>query len=175
MAQILRIALSSLDQIIQQNMMEQNEYQRIQKSEVYEFLQESFREQLSNFTNLKQNSEPIKILEKMTKAQLIVLIAAKKVSETRASIFNFESVYKKYESLMVHHQAVGLNLSRQVFLKTFLDLVHSGFLKSESETELLNVNNKIALGFQQKDLTRMLYDCRGKLELPQLIEKWATT
>jgi hypothetical protein len=48
---------------------------------------------------------------------------------------------------MKNHEQVGLSLSKQVFLKTFLDLVHNGFLKSESETDLLNVNNKIALGF----------------------------
>ena len=49
-----------------------------------------------------------------------------------------------------------MNLSKQVFIKIFLDLVHTGFLKSESETEILNVNNKIALGFMEKDLNEML-------------------
>jgi hypothetical protein len=82
----------------------------------------------------------------MTKAQLIVLISAKKISE-KAQTFNFEAVYQKYNTYMKNHEKVGLMLSRQVFLKTFLDLIHNGFLKSESEIDLLSVNNKIALGF----------------------------
>lgn len=110
----------------------------------------------------------------MTKASLIVLIAAKKVAE-RATIFNFDAVYTKYKNFMKNHESVGLNLSKQVFLKTFLDLVHNGFLKSDSETDLLNVNNKIALGFLEKDLNKMLLECKGKLELPQMVERWANS
>ena len=60
-----------------------------------------------------------------------------------------------------------------MFLKTFLDLAHNGFLKSESETDLLNVNNKISLGFLDKDLNKMLLECRGRLGLPHSVEKWA--
>ena len=62
-----------------------------------------------------------------------------------------------------------MNLSKQVFIKIFLDLVHTGFLKSESETEILNVNNKIALGFMEKDLNEMLQECKDKLGLPAII------
>jgi len=47
-----------------------------------------------------------------------------------------------------------------------LDLVHNGFLKSESEVDLMNVNNDVALGFLEKDLDRMLNETRGKLHLP---------
>lgn len=46
----------------------------------------------------------------MTKASLIVLIAAKNVAE-RASVFNFEAVYTKYKNFMINHE-VGLNLSK---------------------------------------------------------------
>jgi hypothetical protein len=39
-------------------------------------------------------------------------------------------------------------LSKQAFLKIFLDLVNKGFLRSDNETDILSVNNKIALGFR---------------------------
>ena len=110
----------------------------------------------------------------MTKASLIVLISAKKIAE-RATIFNFDAVYSKYKNFMKNDNGMGMTLSKQVFLKTFLDLVHSGFLKSESETEILNVNNKVALGFLEKDLNKMLHDCKGKLDLPPRIVSWANS
>ncbi|CDW89844.1 UNKNOWN [Stylonychia lemnae] len=171
LAQMLRISLSSLDQIISQKMIAP-EYDQILQSELTDFFNDQLLVQLKQFEQLKQNSEPIKILEKMTKAQLIVLIAAKKVAQ-QASIFNFEAVFKKFRDFMKSHSQFGLNLSKQVFLKTFLDLIHNGFLKSDSETDLLNVNNKIALGFQQKDLNKMIYETKGKLHLPQILEAWA--
>jgi hypothetical protein len=43
-------------------------------------------------------------------------------------------------------------LSKQAFIKIFLDLTDKGFLKSDSETDILSVNNKIALGLRAKDL-----------------------
>eukprot|EP00347_Sterkiella_histriomuscorum_P007842 403347358 len=170
LAQMLRITLSSLDQILQQKILSADQDQ-IQKFEIRQVMTQLFFTQLENFTQLKQNSEPVRILEKMTRAQLIVLITAMKVSD-KANIFNFEAVYQKYLAFMKNHKTM-LQLSKQVFLKTFLDLADSGFIKSESETELLSVNNKIALGFQKKDLNEMLYLCQGKLELPKLLETWA--
>lgn len=88
-------------------------------------------------------------------------------------MFNFDAVHTKYKAFMKNHENMGIKLSKQVFLKTFLDLVHNGFLKSESEVDLLNVNNKIALGFLEKDLSKMLIDCKEKLELPKLTMEWA--
>jgi hypothetical protein len=62
------------------------------------------------------------------------------------------------------------SISKDVFLKLFVDLIHQGFLKSESDTtEVLNVNNKICLGFRERDLTRMIEDSKGKLGLPMQI------
>ena len=103
---------------------------------------------------------------------MIVLISAKKVAE-RAQVFNFDAVFAKYKNFMKNHAHVGVGLSKQVFMKIFLDLLHQGFLKSESETEILNVNNKITLGFREKELISMLEDGKEKLELSHMILKWA--
>jgi len=47
-------------------------------------------------------------------------------------------------------------LNKQTFIKLFLDLTEKGFLRSESDTDILSVNNKIALGFRKKDLEEVL-------------------
>ena len=100
------------------------------------------------------------------------MIAAKKVAE-KAQIFNFEAVYTKYKVFQKNHQSLT-SISKDVFLKLFVDLIHQGFLKSESDTtEVLNVNNKICLGFRERDLTRMLEEAKNRLGLPLQIMQWA--
>jgi hypothetical protein len=100
---------------------------------------------------------------------LTVLIAAKKVSE-RAPIFNFEAVIAKYRAFLKNHQAVSLKLSKQVFLKLFVDLVHQGFLRCEGDaSDILNVNTKISLGFREKDLNRMIEEAKDRLGLPHIV------
>jgi hypothetical protein len=47
-------------------------------------------------------------------------------------------------------------LSRSAFTKILLDLTDKGFLVSTSETDLLSVNNKLALKFRCKDLAEAL-------------------
>lgn len=66
-------------------------------------------------------------------------------------------------------------LSKQAFLKIFLDLVDKGFLRSENETEILSVNNKISLGFRLKDLEYTLHKDFGNSAtstLPRAIVDW---
>jgi hypothetical protein len=78
------------------------------------------------------------------------LIAAYKVA-CSAIHFNFEAVLQKYKSYMASHISQFKNiqqLNKQTFIKIFLDLTDKGFLKSESDTDILSVNNKIALGFR---------------------------
>lgn len=111
----------------------------------------------------------------LPKASLIVLISAKKVAE-RASVFNFDSVYINYKKFMEYHQHVGLLMSRAVFLKIFMDLLNLGFLRSDSQTDILNVNNKIALGFRMSELDNMLHVVDvTRLSLSKQIINWALT
>jgi hypothetical protein len=63
-------------------------------------------------------------------------------------------------------------LSKQAFIKIFLDLTEKGFLKSESETDILSVNNKIALGLRAKDLEEIILSKLYELELPEAIKGW---
>ena len=86
----------------------------------------------------------------LPRSQLIVLIAAYKVAST-STHFNFEAVLQKYKSYMSSHcsqfQSIQV-LNKQTFIKIFLDLADKGFLRSESDADILSVNNKIALGFR---------------------------
>lgn len=61
-------------------------------------------------------------------------------------------------------------LSKQAFIKIFLDLTDKGFLRSESETDILSVNNKVALGFRAKDLQEIILSKLYELELPEAIK-----
>jgi len=63
-------------------------------------------------------------------------------------------------------------LSKQAFIKIFLDLTDKGFLRSESDTDILSVNNKVALGFRAKDLQEILMRKLHELELPEAIKSW---
>ena len=63
-------------------------------------------------------------------------------------------------------------LSKPAFIKIFLDLTDKGFLKSESETDILSVNNKIALGFREEDLVDIVRQKLSSLDLPEVIKLW---
>jgi Origin recognition complex (ORC) subunit 4 C-terminus len=107
---------------------------------------------------------------------LIVLIAAKKVAE-RSSLFNYDAVYSKYRTYQKTHATLGsfaIVISKQVFLKLFVDLINQGFLRTSSEghghegdgaAEVLNVNNKVCLGFRKEELVEMLHEARDRLGL----------
>jgi hypothetical protein len=49
-----------------------------------------------------------------------------------------------------------IEISRAQFLKLFLDLIDKGFLKSESDMDILNVNNKIAMNIPNDDFRRLI-------------------
>lgn len=101
-----------------------------------------------------------------------MLIVAKKIAE-KTPIFNYEAVHNKYRAFIKNHQAIS-NLSKQVFLKLFVDLVHQGFLRSEGgSSEVLNVNNRVCLGFRERELTKMIEGSKEKLGLPSIILTWA--
>ena len=92
------------------------------------------------------------------------------------SLFNFEAVFSNYKKIMNNtsvRDLQGEGMSKNTFLKVFLDLVEKGFLKCDNETDILNVNNKIALGFKSEDLED-LTDRRllRQLDLPRSIEEW---
>ena len=77
---------------------------------------------------------------------VVVLVSAFKVAEVGSKeqqVFNFDRVFSKYANYMKSHES-QLNLktlSRQAFLKIFLDLVDKGFLKTIDDVEVLSVNN----------------------------------
>ena len=72
-----------------------------------------------------------------------------------------------------HESQIGVQtLSRQAFLKIFLDLVDKGFLKSENDTDVLSINNKIGLSFNMRSLADALEQKKHELNLPNAIQTW---
>ena len=49
-----------------------------------------------------------------------------------------------------------VQMSKQVFIKLFLDLVDKGFLKSDSSTDIISVNNKLSIGVRKQDLDEII-------------------
>ena len=63
-------------------------------------------------------------------------------------------------------------MSKQAFIKIFLELIEKGFLRSESETDILSVNNKIALGLRENDMEEIILSKLYELQLPEAIKNW---
>ena len=63
-------------------------------------------------------------------------------------------------------------ISRAQFLKLFLDLIDKGFLVSESDMDILNVNTKCGLQIPRVDMQTMLGQkvLLQKMHLPSSIE-----
>lgn len=106
-----------------------------------------------------------------------MLLTARKAAD-KTPLFNFEAVYMKYKQFKTAQsggaQAMLVEISKQTFLKIFLDLVNLGFLRSESETDILSVNNKVALGFRARDLDLMIEKHRNEMDIPQDLLTWLT-
>ena len=92
------------------------------------------------------------------------------IKAARYGIFNFENVFVSYTRYIKTHEQQNnqvQSISRAQFLKLFLDLIDKGFLRSESDMDILNVNNKIAMGFNIDDF-RLLVSQPKTLEQLQL-------
>lgn len=68
--------------------------------------------------------------------------------------------------------SIGHMMSKQLFLKIFLDLVDKGLLRSEHSTDIVSVNNRLSIAFRQKDLDDMMSALMQKLDLPQDVKSW---
>lgn len=51
-----------------------------------------------------------------------------------------------------------------------MDLVTQGLLKSESDSDILSVNNKLSLGFTARDFDVLIRS--PKFELPDAFKRW---
>jgi len=51
-----------------------------------------------------------------------------------------------------------LNISKETFIKIFIDLVQKGFFKSKATTDIISVNNKVVLGIEIEEMKKMIND-----------------
>lgn len=160
MCQYLRIAFSNLHLKMRGNLSTDQLDKKVAYNHFNRFIDQQWFEAL-NVVNkiIYEAGEPENVIRKLSQSNLQVLITAYKVSN-RASLFNFEAVYTQFKKFINEQmKSMGnflIEMSRQTFLKIFLDLVTQGFLRSESCSDILSVNNKVALGFRTKDFEKML-------------------
>ena len=85
----------------------------------------------------------------------------------RHSTFNFDAIYSTYQRYIIMHESQDnkvQEITRAQFLKLFLDLIDKGFLRSESDMDILNVNNRVAVGFDIEDFRKLI-------EAPKLLDR----
>lgn len=64
-------------------------------------------------------------------------------------------------------------ISKQLFLKIFLDLVDKGLLRSENPTDIVSVNNRLTIAFRLKDFEDMISKLSSMQDLPADVKSWA--
>jgi hypothetical protein len=69
--------------------------------------------------------------------------------------FTFSLAYKEYKCFKKRSSA-HINISKDTFIKIFIDLICKGFFKSKSTNDFISVNNKVVLGIEENDLHGMI-------------------
>jgi dihydroorotase-like cyclic amidohydrolase len=62
-----------------------------------------------------------------------------------------------------------MELSRQTFIKLFLDLVQKGFLRTESKVDVISVNNKLAFNLHKEKFATRIQELQ---QVPSQIKAW---
>ena len=118
---------------------------------------ELFRKSLDYVENLSTSNDFKTILSKMPEAYLLVLISGKNVSITgEVQFFTFSLAYKEYLLFVKRGDGKVLNISKETFIKIFIDLVQKGFFRSKAASDIISVNNKVVLGIPKDELTLMI-------------------
>lgn len=93
----------------------------------------------------------------MPEAYLIVLISGKNAFENcKQDYFTFTQAYKEYKCFTSRGSMMVLKISKETFIKIFIDLIQKGFFKSKATTDLISVNNKVVLGIEFNELNNMI-------------------
>ena len=118
-----------------------------------------FRKSLDYVENLSTSNDFKTILSKMPEAYLLVLISGKNAYEHRLNeFFTFTLAYKEYKLFLTRFNISVLKISKETFIKIFIDLVKKGFFKSKASSDIISVNNKIGLGIEQTEMNNMIKD-----------------
>jgi hypothetical protein len=117
---------------------------------------ELFKKSLAYVENLATSNDFKTILSRMPEAYLIVLISGKNgYHNCRQDYFTFTLAYKEYKCFLARNNT-NLYISKETFIKIFIDLIQKGFFKSKATSDLISVNNKVVLGIEENDLQNMI-------------------
>lgn len=113
---------------------------------------EYFRESLNYVEGLSASNDFKTILSKMPEAYYIVLIAGKNAfTNCKQDYFTFAQAYKEYQ-LFQSREGEAMKVSKETFIKIFIDLIGKGFFKSKSATDFISVNNKLVMGVDESEV-----------------------
>ena len=172
----LKIALSHLNSTYKANPLEIQNFS--------EKGGELFRHSLNYVENLSTSNDFKTILSKMPEAYFAVLIAGKNAFiNWKMDYFTFTLAYKEYKCYTQRdsawsssklgapkHTSMSIKISKETFIKIFIDLIWKGFFKSKSSTDFISVNNKIVLGIEENELHNMIKDNLKVLNLSTSME-----
>ncbi|CAI2364475.1 unnamed protein product [Moneuplotes crassus] len=119
---------------------------------------ELFKKSLDYVENLSTSNDFKTILSKMPEAYLVVLISAKNSFQNcMQEFFTFTLAYNEYKLFLKRNQGKLIKISKETFIKIFIDLVKKGFIKTKATTDIIiSVNNKMGLGIEFEELTLMI-------------------
>ncbi|CAI2364244.1 unnamed protein product [Moneuplotes crassus] len=119
---------------------------------------ELFRKSLDYVDNLSTSNDFKTILSRMPEAYVVVLISAKNSFQNcMQEFFNFTLAYNEYKLFVRRNQGNIVRISKETFIKIFIDLVKKGFIKTKASTEaIISVNNKMGLGIEFEELSTMI-------------------
>ncbi|CAI2364248.1 unnamed protein product [Moneuplotes crassus] len=117
-----------------------------------------FTKSLDYVDNLSTSNDFKTILSRMPEAYVVVLISAKNSFQNcMQEFFNFTLAYNEYKLFIRRNQSNIVRISKETFIKIFIDLVKKGFIMTKASTEaIISVNSKMGLGIEFEELSTMI-------------------
>lgn len=114
---------------------------------------EFFRKSLNYVENLSASNDFKTILSKMPEAYYVVLLSGKNaLANCKMDYFTFAQAYKEYKCFSKRESSTQM-ISKETFIKIFIDLICKGFFKSKSTSDYISVNNKLVMGVDEIDIS----------------------
>ena len=132
-----------------------------------------FWKSLDYVKNLSSSNNFTTVLSSTPEAYFAVLISGKNAfTNCKLDYFTFSLAYKEYK-LYTKRETNIQKISKETFVKIFIDLISKGFFKSKALSDFTSVNNKVVLGMDENSLSNMIKDNLKHLKLSTSIERFS--
>lgn len=161
----LKIALSHLNSTYQSN-----------PQDIYRFndnVYKTFKKSLDYVDTLSTSNDFKTILSRMPEAYFAVLISGKNAfMNWKSEYFTFSLAYHEYKWFLIRNKGQVQIISKETFIKIFIDLISKGFFKSKNISDYTSVNNKLVLGIEENELHNMIKENLRFLGLSSAMENY---